>query len=665
MKRILTLFALAILATGTLQAKDYIISSPDRKTEVTVTVKDGITWSVTHAGCEVLAPSSLSMTVNGREIGPGTRVKSAKTEKVKNTVKAPFWRQASIAESYNQLTLNLEDGWSVIFRAYDREGVAYRFCSTSLKKGDRVDAERAEFNFSHDYSAYVPYIGTNGAIEGNPYACSFESQYTVTPLSGVRTDELAFSPLLVCLDKGLRLEITDADIESYPGMFLTKGPGLSLKGDFAPFPKTVRETPTRGQVVVDEFTDYLAVIGENASKKSPRCFPWRVLAIAEKDADLPVNNLVYLLASPSRVNDIAWIRPGKVAWDWWNDWNITGVDFKAGINTQTYKYYIDFASANGIEYVVLDEGWSAPLDIMKINPDIDLKELCRYVGEKNVGLVLWAVSYVLDKDLEKACKTYSKMGVKGFKVDFMNRDDQPVTEQLYRIAEAAARHHMMIDYHGMYKPAGMNRTWPNVLNFEGVWGLEQMKWTRDDIVEYDVTFPFIRMLSGPVDYTPGAMRNALQREYAPNYSNPVSQGTRARQVAEYVVFDAPFEMLCDNPTAYMKEEQTTDFITVIPTVWEETRVLQGEIGQYIVTARRCENRWFVGGMTNWDARDLKIDLSALGLKGTHEAMLFRDGVNAERNATDYAEEQLQLQTKKPLQVHMAPGGGFVLVVFIE
>ncbi|MBR6423856.1 MAG: glycoside hydrolase family 97 protein [Bacteroidales bacterium] len=663
MKRILTILLLAALTAGGAAAKDYIVSSPDRKTDITVTVDDGIRWSVRHAGQEVLAPSALSMTVNGKDICADTGVKSAKTDKVKGTVTAPFWRQAEIHESYNQLTLNLKNGWSILFRAYDGEGVAYRFCATTLKKGDCVTAELAEFNFSRDFTAYVPYVGTNGSIAGNLYASSFESQYTVTPLSAVRTDELAFSPLLVCLDKGLRVEITDADIESYPGMFLTKGPGTSLQGTFAPVPAKVRETPTRGQVVVDAFTDHLADIRENASKKAPRCFPWRVLAIAENDADLPVNNLVYLLASPSRLSDISWIKPGKVAWDWWNDWNITGVDFKAGINTQTYKYYIDFAAANGIEYVVLDEGWSAPLDILKINPDIDLKELCRYAAEKHVDLVLWAVSYVLDKDLEKACKTYAKMGVKGFKVDFMNRDDQPVTEQLYRIAEAAARHHMLIDYHGMYKPAGMNRTWPNVLNFEGVWGLEQMKWTKDDIVEYDVTFPYIRMLSGPVDYTPGAMRNASRSTYAPNYSNPVSQGTRSRQVAEYVVFDAPFEMLCDNPTAYMKEQETTDFITAIPTVWDETRVLQGEIGQYIVTARRSGNRWYIGGLTNWDARDLAIDLGALDLaKGEHSATLYRDGVNVTRNATDYKIETLKVQTKKPLTVHLASGGGFVLVI---
>ena len=662
MKRFFTFFLLAVLTAGLAQAKNYQLRSPDGQTVVTIEAGKQLSWAVTHNGQQVLAPSALSMTVGGKTIGDNPSVRSARTETVRGTINAPFWRQARIEQSYNQLTLNLKDGWSVVFRAYDGEGVAYRFTSTSVKKGERVTAERAEFNFDGDYTAYVPY---SSGGKDNPYRTSFESQYTIAPLSAFRSDEVAFSPLLVCLDKGLRVEITDSDIESYPGMFLRKGTGTSLVGDFAPVPDKVRETPTRGQVVVDAYTDYLAVIGENASKKAPRCFPWRLLAIAENDAALPTNNLVYLTASPSRVDDTSWIKPGKVAWDWWNWWNITGVDFEAGINTDTYKYYIDFASAFGIEYVVLDEGWSGKLDIMQVNPDIDLEELCRYAASRNVDLVLWAVCYVLDKDLEKACQTYADMGIKGFKIDFMDRDDQTVTEMLYRIAEACARHHLLVDYHGMYKPAGMNRTWPNVLNFEGVWGLEQMKWAEEDMVEYDVTFPYIRMLSGPVDYTPGAMRNALRSEYAPNNSNPVSQGTRARQVAEYVVFDAPFEMLCDNPTAYMKEQQTTDFITAIPTVWEETRVLQGEIGKYIVTARRCENRWFVGGLTDWNARDLTIDLRELGLKGTHEAMLFRDGVNAERNASDYKEELLDLQVKKPLTVHMAPGGGFVLVVFIE
>ena len=445
-------------------------------------------------------------------------------------------------------------------------------------------------------------------------------------------------------------------------MFLRQGTQpFSLQGAFAPYPAEMEETPERGQVIVTSRHAYLAVIRQNASEEQPRFFPWRVLAIADSDTALPVNNLVYLLASPSRIRNTAWIRPGKVAWDWWNWWNITGVDFAAGINTQTYKYYIDFAAANGIEYVVLDEGWSDPLDIMKIKPAVNLRELCGYAEAKGVGLVLWAVSFVLDKNLEKACATYAKMGIKGFKVDFMDRDDQTITEQLYRIAETASNHRLFIDYHGMYKPAGMNRTWPNVLNFEGVWGLEQLKWTRDDIVEYDVTFPFIRMLSGPVDYTPGAMRNQVRNEFTPNYCNPSSQGTRARQVAEYIVFDAPFEMLCDNPSAYMKEQPTTDFITAIPTVWDETRILQGEIGKFLVTARRKGIKWYIGGLTNWDARNVTLDLSSL-IKGERPATLYRDGANATRNATDHVIEEIEIQAKKPFLVHMAPGGGFALVI---
>ena len=661
MKRILTFLLLAALTAGMAEAKDYTLNSPDRKTVVTVRADKQISWSVSYKGKEVLAHSVISMSVDGVDVTAGAKVKSTDTDKVKRTVPAPLWRQAVVDDIYNELTLRLDNGWGITFRAYDGQGVGYRFWSTRVKKGEKVTGERAEFNFPYDYTAYVPY-STGGQ---NPYATSFENQYTVAPLSEFRTDKPAFTPLLVCYDNGLRVEITDSDIESYPGMFLKKGPGTSLLGDFAPVPGRVRQTPTRGQEVVDEYSDYLAVIGENASKKAPRFFPWRLLAIAEKDIDLPVNNLVWLTASPSRVKDISWIKPGKVAWDWWNNWNITGVDFVAGINTETYKYYIDFAAANGIEYVVLDEGWSEPLDIMKIKPAINLKELCSYAAARNVDLILWAVCYVLDKDLEKACKTYSKMGIKGFKIDFMDRDDQPVTEMLYRIAEACADYQLLVDYHGMYKPAGMNRTWPNVINFEGVWGLEQMKWSKDDMVGYDITFPFIRQLSGPVDYTQGATRNARKQDYVPSNSNPMSQGTRARQVAEYIVYDSPLVMLCDNPTAYMKEQETTDFITVIPTVWEETRVLQGEIGQYIITARRTEGRWYIGGMTNWDARDVKIDLSELGIRGEHDATLFRDGINATHNATDYKQEQLRLQTKKPLQVHMAPGGGFVLVVFDE
>ena len=564
MKRILTFFLLAALTVAGADAKIYKLTSPDRKTEVTVDAGRQIVWSVTHQGKEVLAPSAVSMTVDGKIIGQEAKVKSARTEKVKQTVSSPLWRQASLTESYNQLTLELGDGWGLTFRAYDGEGVGYRFWSTSVKKGACVTAECAEFNFSRDYTTYVPYsTGTQ-----NPYATSFENQYTVAPLSAFHPDQPAFTPLLVCLDGGLRLEITDSDIEAYPGMFLRKGPGLSLKGDFAPVPEKVHETATRGQVFVDEYSGKLAVIRENASKKAPRYFPWRLLAIAGKDADLPVNNLVWLTASPSRVKDISWIKPGKVAWDWWNNTNISGVDFKSGMNTDTYLYYIDFAAKNNIEYIIIDEGWSGKESLMEnLSPEIDLKRLIAYGREKGVGIILWSSwrNLIGSNPLndiaitDAVMKHYADMGVKGFKVDFFDRDDQQVIASAYKIAESAAKYHLYLDYHGL-KPFGFQRAYPNIFNFEGVKGLENSKWEPragdgplHNQPRYDVIAPYLRMLAGPMDYTPGAMTNAMKNNFFGNNDHPMSQGTRVHQMAMYTTFEAPLQMLADSPYAIYAE----------------------------------------------------------------------------------------------------------------
>ena len=662
MKRFFTIFLLAAFAgaltAGIAQAKVYKLSSPDGRTSVEVDVQKQITWSVRHGGRQVLAPSAISLTAAGNVIGYDARIKSARTEKIRGTVAAPFWRQAVIEERYNELELTLPDGWSLTFRAYDGEGVAYRFSSTSLKKGDRITAEQAEFNFDRDYTAYVPY---NPDTE-HPFATSFESKYTVAPLSAFRSDALAFSPLLVCLDGGLRVEVTDADIESYPGMFLKKGSrSLSLEGSFAPVPAATRETPRRGQVVVDRYSDDLAVIRENASKKAPRHFPWRVLAIAESDADLPVNNLVYLLASPSRVKDISWIKPGKVAWDWWNDWNITGVDFEAGINTRTYKHYIDFAAENGLEYVVLDEGWSAPLDIMKLNPAIDLKELAKYASSKGVDLVLWAVSYVLDKDLEKACKTYSKMGIKGFKVDFMNRDDQLLEKFLEETAADAAERKLVIMYHGIHKPTGLCRTYPNVLNYEGVYGLEQGHSIggRKVVVSNDVNLVYTRMIAGAMDYTPGAMRNRAFNApaFVKGRDPSACYGTRCHQLALFPLFEAPVQMLCDSPTQYRTEPECTAFITKVPTVWDETVGIAGEIGKYAAVARRKGATWWLGAITNWDAREIVLPTGFLG-DGEWQVESFEDAPDADVNAEHYVRRTFTVKARQPLKVKLAPGGGF-------
>lgn len=665
MKKILTLVSLCLIFCNAYsinaKAKSYTVASPDGKTIVAIIMDNALSYSVTHNGLEVLAPSTVSMTINGIVLPGRTTVKSAKKTTVSNILNTPVYKASAIREEYNQIDLKFHNGFGVIFRAYN-EGAAYRFYSAVVKEGDKVTAEGAEYNFGKDRMTYIPY----SRRQDNPFQTSFESRYDVAPLSEVRSNGVAFSPVLVCLDNGMKVAISESDLEAYPGMFLTKNEGsaYSIKGIFANIPSQITVHPTRCQEKVASYSDVMAVISATASSKEPRLFPWRLLAITEKDTDLPVNNLVYLLGSPSRVADPFWIKPGKVAWDWWNNWGITGVDFPAGINTQTYKYFIDFASANGIEYVVLDEGWSSPKggDIMSVIPEIDLEELISYGKSREVDLILWCVAFTLDKKLEEACKHYSEMGIKGFKVDFMDRDDQQVVMMNYRIAEMAAKYKMLIDYHGMYKPAGMNRTFPNVINFEGVWGLEQMKWSTEDMMTYDVTFPYIRMFSGPVDYTQGAMRNSIKSDFTANNNNPMSQGTRAHQVATYVVFDSPLVMLCDNPTIYMKEQETTDYIVSIPTVWDETRVIAGEVGKYIVTARRSGDKWYIGALTGWEGREVTLNLDFLTAGKEHKALLFRDGVNANRSATDYKVERINVKSDEPLTVKMANGGGFALII---
>lgn len=636
------------------KVKIHSILSPDGKMELQVVTQANISFCLLRQDQVLVSSPALSLSLeDGTILGPNARVSRTKTTNVRDVISSPMYRKSEIPAGYNQLEISFREGFGIRFRLYD-QGAAYQFYTTGRDSLHIVN-ESAGFVFEKDYTCYVPYSpGEAGSFEN-----SFENIYTVTPISGFNSGGLAFLPLLVCLDNGLKMVLTESDLESYPGMFLRGGKtsrGFEYSGVFAPIPSGTRTDPVRGQVIP---TGYSSLI---ARTQGTRTFPWRIMAVSEKDTELPVNDLVYALGAPNRTGSTDWIKPGKVAWDWWNNWGITGVDFPAGINTQTYKYYIDFAAANGIEYVVLDEGWSPPSDqdVMQVIPQIDLQELVTYAGKKNVGLMLWCVGYVLDEKLEEACRLYSRMGFKGFKVDFINRDDQPATEMLYRIAETAARHQLLIDLHGMFKPAGFNRTYPNVVNFEGIFGLEQSKWSREDMVPHDVTFPYIRMLAGPVDYTQGGMRNATRQDFRPVYNNPMAAGTRARQVATYVVFDSPLVMLCDNPTTYMKEQETTSFIAAIPVVWDETRILHGELGKYIVTARRKDSQWYVGGLTDWTRRTFTLDLSFLEAGRTYKAKIFRDGVNAHRHATDYKIEELEVTCKDKITVDLAPGGGFAI-----
>ncbi len=652
--RFLTSAVIVLISAQVLFAapKTRTVQSPDGRLALTVEVNDSVSYSVAFDGHTFILPSPVSMTLSDGRVLGHDNLSSVRfrTSSVRDSVDTPLYRQSRIEESYNALTLTFpRAGFSLEFRAYN-EGAAYRF-ATSLKDSVTVVGEEAVFRFDQDYQAWIPY----SANTKNPFQTSFESQYTVSSLSGFETGRLSITPMLVELGSGAKVLITESDLESYPGMFLGSDGGSTLHGVFAGRPTTYVDG-YRCQERILRNSDTLAVTS------GTRTYPWRIISVAENDTDLPVNNLVWLLGSPSRIEDISWIRPGQAAWEWWNDWGFHNVDFKAGINTESYKYMIDFAAANGLEYVVVDEGWSPRTggDIMKAIPEFDVEEVARYGQSKGVGVILWAVGYVLDDKLEEACCTYSAMGISGFKVDFMDRDDQEVVEMNYRILETAAKYHLTIDLHGMYKPTGLNRTWPNLLNYEGVWGLEQMKWSEEDILTYDVTFPYIRMAAGPVDYTQGALRNAPMKNFAPIYSHPMSQGTRAHQVALYAIFDSPLTMLCDSPSDYMKEQETTDFISAIPTVYDETRVLAGEIGKYIITQRRAGDRWYIGGITGTEG--MTMTLTPQLPEGDYTITVFRDGVNAATVGEDYVIETSGLHSGQSLEIEAAPGGGFAAII---
>ena len=634
----------------------YQVTSPDGQLRATVVVSDVITYTVARDAQVLIAPSEINMTLSdGIVFGVNDKVKKVRNTSVDQVLPAIAYKKAEVVDRYNEMTLEFKE-FSLVFRAYD-EGVAYRFVS-KLKSGCDVVSEKAEFAFAKDWTAYIPYVRQHVQSLESQFYNSFENTYAVHPLSGWNKERLAFVPVAVAADGGVKVLITEADLMNYPGMFLynEKG-GSSLSGRFAGYPKDVKQGGhNRLQMEVQSRENYIAKA--SAAEK----FPWRVIMVTANDADLAVNDMVWKLSTPHDPEvDYSWVRPGKVAWDWWNDWNVYGVDFHAGINNDTYKYYIDFAAANGIEYVILDEGWAVNLqaDLMQVIPEIDLPMLTEYARERGVGLILWAGYWAFDRDMENVCKHYSEMGIKGFKVDFMDRDDHVMVDFHRRAAETAAKYHLMVDFHGTYKPAGLSRTYPNVVNYEGVHGLEQMKWSDSSVdqVTYDVTVPFIRMAAGPMDYTQGAMRNATKGNYRPVNTEPMSQGTRCRQLAEYVVFDSPLNMLCDSPSNYMAEPLCTKYIAECPTVWDESLAVNGKIGEYITLARRSGETWYVGSLTGWQARGLVLDLSFLG-EGEWTMEIFRDGVNADRAARDFKHELVPVPADRKVKINMAPGGGW-------
>ena len=640
---------------STVSAQSLNVRSPDGKINFQLDNGFDLRWSLTDEGAIIISPSAISLTLGDNEIlGKNAVVETIKKNSVNTTFSTPFYKKQSVVDHYNELIINFKGFYGLIVRVYN-DGAAYRFF-IDRRQNVLIADEQANFAFPEDHDAYIPFVRDNR--NNDIYMSAFEALYHFGKISATAKNTLAFTPVLVSLKKEKKLAIMEADLEDYPGMFVrTNGAGYGFHGDFARYPTSEKIGGFNNlNYVVSKRATYIANV------KGQRNLPWRAVVLSRNDKDLANNDMVQKLASGCRLHDISWIKPGKAAWDWWNNWNISKVDFKSGINTQTYNYYADFAAANKLQYIILDEGWYEHQDLMKVVKEIDLQNILSHTAKKKVGVILWASWYAITQNIDSVFSHYSKMGVKGFKIDFLDRDDQKMVSSCYKIAQIAARYHLLIDLHGVYQPTGLQRTYPNVINFEGVKGMENEKWTTDDVPRYDVTLPFIRMLAGPMDYTPGAMRNANKADFRPSNSNPMSQGTRCHQLAMYVVFEAPLSMLADNPTAYMKEQECTDFIASIPTTFNETVVLDGKVGEHVAIARKRGNTWYVGAMSNWQNRDITLDMSFLGT-GNYKAEVFKDGINADKDATDYKKEVINIAPGRQVKVSLAAGGGWAARIY--
>ncbi len=646
MKRLLAVICLLVVANVTM-AKEYELSSPNGRISLKVNVDENCTYSVSLGDQQIIIASPIALELDNGEVwGKDARVRKAKVTSHSQELTPVVQRKyAKIQDDYNQLTLSFK-GYSLEFRAYD-EGAAYRWVS-ALKGEYKVKSEQASFVFPADHTTWFP--------EEESLFSHQEREYLKVNLSEVGSDRFCSTGMLVDCGNGVKTYISESDLMDYPGMFL-QGDDQNqnaLVGKFAGVVLEEKQLNDRN-VKPTKYADYIAECN------GPRNFPWRALLITENDEALVQSELIYKLAPELKIQNTDWIRPGKVAWDWWNANNIYGVDFESGVNNDTYKYYIDFASKNKLEYVILDEGWYHLENIMDVVDEIDIQELVDYGKERNVGVILWVVWKALDDQLEKALDQFEAWGVKGIKIDFMQRDDQWMVNFYEKIARECAERELLVDYHGAYKPAGLERAYPNVITYEGVKGMENAKWSSLPDPEHNITLPFTRMVAGAMDYTPGAMINTTKKNFREVFTQPMSSGTRCHQLAMYVVFESPLQMLCDNPSNYYKEPECMEFLSVVPSVWDDTKVLKGQVGDYVAIARRSGDTWYIGAMTDWDARDLSLDLDFLG-DGNYSMSVWKDGVNADKHAADFAQENQDVNSASKINIKMAPGGGWAAII---
>lgn len=638
-----TLFFLLLASSAAMFAENYTVKSPDERILVNVETGATTTYSVTFNGKTILNPSPLSMTFdNGVVIGRNMKVKDVQ-HCTEDQMLTPVVRQKSdkIRDHYNEMVLNA-DQYKLYFRVYN-DGLAYRF-HTDFADSLKVISEEVDYCFPEDYNTLFP--------EERTILSAQQPLFKPMKLSEIGTDRFCSTPVLIKVDDQARIFISESDLESYPGMFLKKQGKYELAGKFAAYSLEEEKTDDR-QIFPTKRADYIARVS------GTRNYPWRAMIVAENDANLVTNQLIYKLA-PESQGDFSWVKPGKIAWDWYNALILTGVDFKCGVNNDTYKYYIDFASKYGIEYVVLDDGWSEAWDVTKTVPEINMEELVAYGKKKNVDLILWVSWAPFRERLDEAFDLFSKWGIKGIKMDFMNRDDQAMVDFYYTVARKAAAHRMLVDFHGAYKPTGWLRTFPNVLSSEGVAGLENHKWGSFVTPEHNVTLPFTRMVAGPMDYTPGAMINFHEKDHKVWFNLPASIGTRCHQLGMYVVYESPLQMLADSPSNYYREEKCMEFLSQVPVVWDETRVLKASVGEYIVVARRSGDTWFIGGMVG--KKGQKFDITLDFIKGNKTLTCWEDGVNVDLQAQDFACRTKKVKQGDTITISMYDGGGYVAII---
>ena len=638
------LIALLCMYGGKISAKEISVQSPDGKLKVNIELKDKIYYSVYSGSDLLLSNCSLTMTLDNEVLGKQPKLKSLKRSKIEESVKREIPLKNAIVENHcNTLRMNMAGNYAIEFRIFDN-GIAYRFLTD--KKGEiEVKGEDFRINFPADYLAHMS--------QPNSFKTSYEYPYTHIQTKEYKsTDRMSYLPILLETDKQYKILISEADLQDYPCMFLKSTGDNGMQSLFPKCPLEFGEDGDRSLKILKE-ANYIA------KTSGKRNFPWRLFVISDDDRDIVSNEMVYNLSSPCELEDYSWIKPGQVRWEWWNDARLYGVDFRSGYNMDSYKYYIDFASTFGIPYIIMDEGWAkSTRDPFTPNPTINLQELIKYGKERNVKIVLWLTWLTVENHFD-LFKTFADWGIAGVKIDFMDRSDQWMVNYYERVAKEAAKHKLFVDFHGSFKPAGLERRYPNVLSYEGVLGMEQGGNCKP---ANSIYLPFMRNAVGPMDFTPGSMLSAQPEDNRSTRANAMGSGTRAYQMALFVVFESGLQMLADNPVYYYRERPCTEFISSVPVVWDETKVLDAKVGEYVVIARRSGEKWFLGAITNNTGRELEVDLSFLPENKKLHLTYFEDGINADRQAMDYKKKETEVTSSTKLTMKLVRNGGWTGVI---